>query len=380
MRLKLKKCIYIALLISLIQSVNICAQEDKTPVSSSDMTFMQMSCNNPYNGIYFRKPQITSSENIFRTNFAMVGETIKDVRSSKGKAITTSNGTELVLNNGKIMVVYKDNPKATKKYIDVLNEYAQRFSGNSNIYAMLIPTQIEFDGSKFGLLSDSQKDTIDHIYSSLSNIKTVNVYDTLEAHKSEYLYFRTDHHWTQRGGYYAYQSFMNLKGEPVIPLGLMKQSKITGFLGYLYDEANAKDYAAYADEIEYFEFVKNYPVTIKGVEKGIPFQYQKNMYSVPSDLSEANYGIFLDGDHQYAEITTDNKNGQVALVIKDSYANAVIPFLAIHYEKIIIVDPRSYTGSVTNLTNKHDFDDIIFINNATVPTLPLFVEYMENIL
>ena len=88
----------------------------------------------------------------------------------------------------------------------------------------------------------------------------------------------------------------------------------------------------------------------------------------------------MDGDHQFAEINTDVKNGEVALVIKDSYANTVIPLLTNNYETILVIDPRSYKGTVTQLTNEYEIDDIIFINYALTTTFSSFIDSVDAIM
>lgn len=295
------------------------------------------------------------------------------------KIVDLINGMRLILSRGKIMEVYKEKPDVVQKYIDVLNRYSSDYSGKSDVYLMLVPTQIEFNDSQYSILADSQKKTINNIYSSLENVKTVNVYDKLKQHMNEYIYFRTDHHWTQRGGYYGYQALMEAKGEKAFPLEDMTVKKAGTFLGYLYNQANIDEYAQYADEIEYLEAGENYTVRSAGFDNGVPFESQNKMYDIPAIGTGTNYNMFMGGDHQFAQIDTNIKNGQIALVIKDSYANTVIPLMTNNYEKIIVIDPRSYQGTVESIVDEYDVDDIIFINYTLTATLPNFIDSVEKI-
>lgn len=295
------------------------------------------------------------------------------------KIVDLINGMRLILSRGKIMEVYKEKPDVVQKYIDVLNRYSSDYSGKSDVYLMLVPTQIEFNDSQYSILADSQKKTINNIYSSLENVKTVNVYDKLKQHMNEYIYFRTDHHWTQRGGYYGYQALMEAKGEKAFPLEDMTIKKAGAFLGYLYNQANIDEYAQYADEIEYLEAGENYTVRSAGFDNGVPFESQNKMYDIPAIGTGTNYNMFMGGDHQFAQIDTNIKNGQIALVIKDSYANTVIPLMTNNYEKIIVIDPRSYQGTVESIVDEYDVDDIIFINYTLTATLPNFIDSVEKI-
>jgi len=387
MRQKITICVFFALLLGFFTLVMVLPKDEKASVMENRplAKMPEVSFDNIFKGEFCTEYETYLTDNVaFRSNFVRFGTFIEEIRgiqlTGKGRTVDLPSGTKLVLNDGKIMEVYKENPQSAAMYIDVLNKYSEKFSGDINIYSMLVPTQIEFDNSEYRKLSDSQKNTIDYIYSSLNNIKTVNVYDALKEHCDEYIYFRTDHHWTQRGAYYGYRSIMEAKGENAVPLEDMKYNKLTGFLGYLYNQANVKQYSKYADDIEYFEIGENYPITIKGVEDGKSFEYQKNIYNIPPEGQAVTYGIFMDGDHQLAEINTNNKNGEVALVIKDSYANAVLPLLTGHYEKILVIDPRSFGRTVTELTQEYEIDDIIFINYAMTTTMPAFIESVGNIL
>ena len=329
------------------------------------------------------------SDNIgFRSRFITAGtllEKIKGVniiktKMPKDQVITYPWGTQLVLSRGRIMEVYDKLPDVLAHYVNVLNKYSAEFADDHNMYVMLAPTQLEFDTTEYHDLADSQKESIDEIYAQLINYTTVNVYDKLAAHSNEYIYFRTDHHWTQRGAYYGYCALSEAKGISPLSLEDMTANKYSGFLGYLFNQANVQEYKQFADEIEYFDFDKNYPITIK--EKNADGQivsYQNKMYRLPEGTS-ANYGLFMGGDFSFIEMDTDVKNGETALIIKDSYANALIPLLANNYEKILVIDPRSYYGTVEQLTLDYDIDDIIFINYALIARNDAFITYIENIM
>ncbi|MBQ4629483.1 MAG: hypothetical protein IJB70_00635 [Clostridia bacterium] len=346
----------------------------------------EVSANNIFFGTFTTDFEAYLTDNVaFRTKFVELGNKIEKMRGIQPKdtgiIVDLPSGTKLVLNDGKIMEVYKENPEAMKQYIDALNGYSEKFSDKSDLYVMIAPTQIEFDTSKYRALADSERATIDEVYSSLNNFKTVNVYDKLKANRGEYIYFRTDHHWTQRGAYYGYRSIMEAKGEDYVELKDMTMGKYSGFLGYLYNQANVREYSAYADEIEYFENGENYIVYAKGKDaEGKPVDYQASIYTPPAPDTAPTYGIFMGGDHDFAEINTNNKNGEVALVIKDSYANTVIPLLTNNYETILVVDPRSFGGTVTELYNQYEIDDIIFINYALSTTFPTISESIANIM
>lgn len=387
MREKITSAVFVAILFVCFVLVMIMPQDKEASVQENRplAQMPELSFENIFFGTFCPDYETFLTDNVgFRSKFVNLGTKIEEMRGIQGgktgRIVDLATGTKLVLNDGKIMEVFKENPEVAKKYIEVLNNYSRTFSDKSDVYLMLVPTQIEFDETEYKTLADSEKKTIDNIYSHLNNVKTVNVYDKLKEHKDEYIYFRTDHHWTQRGGYYGYQSLMETKGETPVSLEDMKANKYSGFLGYLYNQANVADYAKYADDIEYFEAGENYTVDVSGTENGEPFEYQTKIYNPPADGASPTYGIFMGGDHQFAEINTNVKNGETALVIKDSYANTVIPLLTNNYEKILVIDPRSFARTVSELTEEYQIDDIIFINYALTTTFADFIDFVEKIM
>lgn len=181
------------------------------------------------------------SDNVgFRSLFTTIGARLEKLRGfvpeAKGQLVTLPSGGQLALDGGRIMEVFKANPAAGDSYAATLNRIAATLPDSTNMYLALVPTSIEFTDSPYGSLSDSEKDTIDAIYNALADITPVHVYARLAENKDSYVYFfRTDHHWTQRGAYLGYEALMDAMGEEAIPLEDMTKDKQSGFLGYLYN-------------------------------------------------------------------------------------------------------------------------------------------------
>lgn len=134
------------------------------------------------------------------------------------------------------MSLFGTDPAFGKRYANVISSYRKRFGDDVTIYNLVIPTQSEFKlPEKYKKLSASQKKSIDNIYANLDpTIKAVDAYSAMERHKSEYLYFRTDHHWTPLGAYYAYTAFCETAGFTPVRLSEMEKKTKTDFLGSLY--------------------------------------------------------------------------------------------------------------------------------------------------
>ncbi len=319
----------------------------------------------------------------FRSYFVEMGtklDKLKGIEKEESeKVITLASGGKLVLSNGKIMEVFKANKDAEREYISALNKLSSELDCEK--YIMLAPTQLEFDESEYRHYADSQKETIQNIYGGLKGFKTVNIYEKLKENKEDYIYFRTDHHWTQRGAYLAYESLMEKVGDTAVPLEDLKHSKLSGFLGFLYNQANEPSFSKYADNIEYFMGKENYTVYAKGPDaEGNIISYQPKIYSIPDPSAPALYSIFMGGDHAFARIETNNKNGKTLLVIKDSYANALLPYLTENYEEILVIDPRSYYGKISDLKAEYDIDELLIVNYVFSTTFTDYIGAINKIL
>jgi hypothetical protein len=273
--------------------------------------------------------------------------------------------------DGKAVELFKFNKKNFEYYAEVLNKYNERLGGNIPIYSLIAPTNSEFvELRKYKGITDSQNNAIKYLKTKFSSgITSVDVYDILNNHKDEYIYFRSDHHWTALGAYYGYSAFMQTKNEEVVPLEKYKTVQIDNFLGSSYSKTMDKS-------------IEKNPDTIYAYIPFVNYQYEMHHWNKQNeadiiDMKYANtkrdkYLVFLSsGDATWAVIRSDNKNGKKLLVIKDSYGNNFVPFLLPHYEEIYVVDPRFYDHETSG--NLIDFIGSKGINEI------LFVTYMEDV-
>lgn len=322
---------------------------------------------------------------IYSTNGVNVADKIKTgsdtdekADGDKGSANSSEKGEtkeeELVQNQnfGQILMV-KDsamevntfNEAASKSYAASINFIEEQLSDDINVYSMLVPTQIEFTTKKaYKDLSYPQNESISFVNGQFNDhIIPVNVYDNLKAHANEYIYFRSDHHWTATGAYYAYQEFAKAIGDKPESLSKYDKVKIPDFLGSLYRATLSEKLSNNPDTITvYKQSTKHKYVVYKPAEKSIEnvinmsFQHNKDQ----------KYAVFMSGDYPLAKITTKGNKGKKLVVIKDSYANAFIPFLLPHFEEIYIVDPRMYEGNLIELIQDNNINNVLFLNYVLV--------------
>jgi hypothetical protein len=255
------------------------------------------------------------------------------------------------------MTAYANSISAVKAYLP-----------DVNVYAMFVPISVEFNlPQKYKNGISSQLEAMNFWYLQMAeNVITVDTWTELNNHKDEYLYFRTDHHWTQRGAYYAYAAFAKAAGFEPHEISDYNQGSTKGFLGYLYTVTKSSVLKNNPDSVEYFMPINQSKMTVYSS----PAMTNGTTYPVISS-PRANYLMFLAGDNPLCHIVSDTvKNGKILLVTKDSFGNALIPFLTDHFEQIFVIDQRYFNKSqapslkIVDFAKKHGVTDILCQANA----------------
>ena len=287
---------------------------------------------------------------------------ISEVNADLGTGdVTTQKG--LLIADDKIMEIYKVNTEFRDNYVTMINHYADKLPENINLYSMVIPTQIEFAEKNYRELADSQKDTIEYIYSKTDErVNCVDAYSALSNHKNEYIYFKTDHHWTTLGAYYAYREFAKASGVSGADIGNFTEKKAENFLGYLYNQAQATELKDKPDTIYYYTDGNRYPFDAWAWENGEIVKYKGAIFNVPEAGAETKYSIFMGGDHSLLDLKTGVNNGRKLLILKDSYANAFMPWLVNSFESVVAVDPRSFGGNISDVISQYGITDVLLMN------------------
>ena len=272
------------------------------------------------------------------------------------------------------MTMYRYRPQAAKQYADTLNAFAEKTNGRYGLSAMVVPSAITFlENEKLRKLSPSQKQPIEEVAKHLTDaVRFVSIYETLErrAAGGEYIYFRSDHHWTALGAYYAYAEYAEAAGLQPLAIDEYERKDLGEFLGTTYNATLSKSVAAEPDNLTVYLPKLNYSyVKIRsGFERK----------SALIDEEAKGYGVFLGGDSALSIIKTKLDTGKKLLVIKDSYANAFIPFLAPHYDEIHIIDLRYYEDDVYKYLEKRSIGEILFINSVNVTSHPGYTQILAD--
>ena len=185
----------------------------------------------------------------------------------------------------------------------------------------------------------------------------VDVRSTLEDHKGEYIYYRTDHHWTSLGAYYAYSRLCDTLG--LAPFDTTAHPALTaeGFYGTHYSKA--RNWNAVPDTITYYDLPNR--LTIYNVTgAGQPAEGEvTGLYDTGKLDVYDKYAMFLHGNNGLSRIEGEG-TGRI-LVIKDSYANCFVPYLTANYAQIDVVDFRNYNYGLDPLIADNDYDQILVL-------------------
>ncbi len=280
-------------------------------------------------------------------------------------------------------VLYGFTQSAADSYIDAVSTMASKVGSGTKVYNIVVPVSsgIYLDKSIQEKLNVSdQKEAIDYIYSNMSsNVTTVDAYSALEKHADEYLYFRTDHHWTSLGAYYAYAQFMKAKGQTPTSLGSYESKTFEGFLGSLYSYSNqAPSLAENPDTVT--AYIPNGTNDMVYIDNdGSEYEYFVVADADDYD-SSSKYLCFISGDRPLVTIHNPKiHDGSAVVVIKESYGNCFAPFLVDSYEYTYVVDFRHFPGSLPDFVAEKNINDVIFLNNIMSATTQELVDNINEI-
>ena len=241
-------------------------------------------------------------------------------------------------------------------------------SGYQNVpfYVMLVPNAANVLSDKlppFAVVED-QKQIFDDIQNELDEyIHWVDVSQILKKHKSEVIYYHTDHHWTTLGAYYAFQELAASMELDISKISTMKPYAVTNdFNGTLsatsgYETGYEEPIYIYASEQteDMPEVVVNYVNEKKKTA---------TLYDTSKLEEKDKYAVFLGGNYPLIDIRTTADTTDRLLLIKDSYANCMITFLTPYFREIVVVDPRYYYGDIKELMEENDFTSVLFLYNG----------------
>ena len=288
-------------------------------------------------------------------------------------AVVTGDGASVWLNHkdGSKTALFTYSSEELSKAATVINQYAALLPVGGNVHVLLAPRAQT--ANKLALHLDSESGWSSETEAALtplvsSNVVLHNAYEILQDAilKGQYVYFRTDHHWTARGAYLVADAMLKRSGYQTVPLSDYTEKTITGYLGSIYLHGRNAKLRELADEIEVF-----YP-PVPAKSYRVSNAYKKNELPV-IDETQTNYLVFLGGTSgPYRVVESGCHTGRNMLMVCDSFGNSIAPFFLPYFDNVYMVDFRDeyYSredarGGVKDYVRRLDINDIYIILSET---------------
>lgn len=247
-----------------------------------------------------------------------------------------------------------------QKNLDAIKTFAQSIS--QPVTMLIAPNASEIYADKLPAMTTcySQKKVIGQVVSQLSDCMMIaDPTELLAAHKEEEIYFRTDHHWTARGAYYGYQSLCEALQIEADPLSDYQEHQVSdAFYGSLYSKAPS--IRVKPDTLTLYERPDGV-YSVKYVQEN---ETSDSLYVMDNLKKKDKYTVFLGGNHPYITIDSNAKSDERVLVVKDSYAHDLLPYLADTYAHLYVVDLRYFHQDIHTFMEENKIDRVIMIHNV----------------
>ena len=264
----------------------------------------------------------------------------------------------VLIRDGRAMQVFGGRDEGAPGYARAINEIHAAVGDRATLYALIVPTAQTFylprGSSRRGR---DERPSILGTYARLDpGIRAVDAHAELAEHTGEAIYFRTDHHWTGLGAYYGYRALCRAAGREPIAIERMQRRVVDErWLGSLF--RLTRDRELRPDAVE---------ILVPPGSEGV--QLRRGTHETPYVLFAEHLGgyeVFLGGDRPLIRLHTASGGGRRAIVVKNSYGNALVPYLVPHYEEIVLVDYRLYQGGIVPIVEESDMPtDLVFVNGA----------------
>lgn len=296
-------------------------------------------------------------------------------------ANTVGDGGDIVSNmliyNGMAIQFFGGNDKMGKTYAAAINKFRKAWGNNVNIYDIVVPSTADlYMPAEYKKQSASEKRNIDVIYANLDpGVKTVDAYSLMMAHKNEYLFFNTDHHWTGTGAYYAYSAFCTTAGMQPIQFSQCERKVKKNWLGSLYLLCRDQRLRENPDSAVYYKVPGPYNCwryVDSNIDKGIKIPLYAEYGS--------GYGVFLGGDYPLMKIETEKKTGRSVAIIKNSFGNGFSPWMVANFDKVYVIDYRYFNHSLVDFVNTNGITDVVFLNNSFSANTGWHIRQIEKLL
>ena len=190
------------------------------------------------------------------------------------------------------------------------------------------------------------------------SVEWIDVSTELNKHKTEKIYYKTDHHWTTLGAFYAFQAAAPSLGiEGDLSGKYVSHAVSNSFNGMLASKSGVN--LGEKEQIDiYVPTEEDTDLIIDYVDEG---KRSTSLYDSSKLKEKDQYTVFLGGNSSLLDIRTVSTSTKRLLLVKDSFANSFIPFLTPYYREIVVVDPRYYSGTINDLMDSYRISEVLFL-------------------
>jgi len=279
-----------------------------------------------------------------------------DVTPPSDPSAYISNG--IIISGNRGMEAFGGSSAGGAKTAEKLNTFKNAVGENVNVYIMPCPTASAFYApDKYPNSIKNHQNCFAGIRDNLVGVKFVDTLSALSPHTDEYIYLRTDFHWSGLGAYYAAQELANVAGTPFDDLSTFTEHSVNGLKGSLvrYASVLGND----PDTLYWYVPAREHTVTYYSVSNFTNPKTGMTLFS-----SSNGYTKFIYGDSYTTHIQSNVGNGRKLLIFKDSYGNALAPYVLSSFEEVYIADYREFKLNALDFIEEHGITDVCFAMSA----------------
>ncbi|MBR6113764.1 MAG: hypothetical protein IKQ10_01140 [Oscillospiraceae bacterium] len=252
------------------------------------------------------------------------------------------------------------------RYAANMNRAAQLLAGKCRVFSVFLlksTTLLLPRDYRDQIGCAPEEDILEYVNSQLVDAVGIDTYNSLLPHNGEYIYFRTDHHWTALGAWYVYAEWARQAGFEPVGLDQYREIVQEPFYGSLFYKANQSNrlvpdtvyaYEPPGDVHLFLELNGKDSLTNRG--------FENDLVTIVKASSTDKYMCFLAGDHPLCTfINNDITDGSACLIVKNSQGNPFCYYFTQHYQYVYVIDYRKYNRrSLTGFVDYYDIDDVVF--------------------
>ena len=260
-----------------------------------------------------------------------------------------------------------DTLRVATQNLDAIDAFQKRSA--LPVTTLLVPRSVDLLDEQLPAFFEPSDDIYDVIrQSKLADPSLLSEVLQSNAHARQ-IFYRTDHHWTTEGAYLAYTALAPLLGVTPYREDFFAPATVSkSFRGT--SDSKIGGVSKQADTITLYRYKDDDSFLVIDEQTG---ESRMGFYSLDALREKDQYRVFLGGNTALLSVrSTLTQSRPHLLLIKDSFANSLVPFLALHFN-LTLVDPRYDTTPLSELISTHDFDQILILHGidtlATDPSL-----------